>query len=144
MQHHLNGYDTTTTVRTCERTVSLWSYLSPIWSAWAWFRSWLWALGTSPARGAGTTTRALFGDTVLTAVQASPSSFHKQVRSGRSSTALKMKQSEKVYYVTLSSQMFNRYLKRFLIACWIRSTAPPSRQSSIRLLARDNWHSPRP
>lgn len=66
----------------------LWSYLSPTLSVWAWFSVWRWVFRSKPASGAGTRTWALFGDTVLTAVQASPSSFHKQDRSGRSSTAL--------------------------------------------------------
>ncbi len=66
----------------------LWSYLSPTLSVWAWFSVWRWVFRSKPASGAGTRTWALFGDTVLTAVQASPSSFHRQDRSGRSSTAL--------------------------------------------------------
>lgn len=52
-------------------------------------------LGSKPASGAGTKTWALFGDTALTAVQASPSSFHKQDRSGRNCTALVDTKSEK-------------------------------------------------
>lgn len=64
------------------------SYLSPTLRVWAWVSVWLLVFGSKPASGAGIRTWALLGDTLLTAVQASPSSFHKQDRSGRSSTAL--------------------------------------------------------
>lgn len=74
--------------------VGFWSYLSPTLRAWAWSNTWFCMLESRPTREAGTNSWALFGDTVLTAVQASPSSFHKQERSGRSSAALKSKETE--------------------------------------------------